>query len=254
MQPISMISGAGQGIGRAAAIRFAEAGYAVSICDTDKEAGLEVIRLIRKLGGKAMFMCADMGVKSDVERWFQVTLTEFGPPQVLINNAGIGKGAPVLELSAADWERVLSVNLTGTFLASQLAARSMKEYGIKGSIVNLASTRALMSEAGTEAYSATKGGILALTHAMAVSLGQYGIRVNAISPGWIETRDWQLSSRATTPYHSEQDKLQHPAGRVGVPDDIAGACLYLCGPGAGFITGQNFIIDGGMTVKMIYEE
>ncbi|MNC50176.1 2-(S)-hydroxypropyl-CoM dehydrogenase [compost metagenome] len=111
-----------------------------------------------------------------------------------------------------------------------------------------------MSEAGTEAYSASKGGILALTHAMAVSLGGYGIRVNAVIPGWIETRDWQLGARSVTPFHSEQDRLQHPAGRVGTPEDIAAACLYLCGDGAGFVTGQNLVVDGGMTIKMIYEE
>lgn len=110
-----------------------------------------------------------------------------------------------------------------------------------------------MSEPDTEAYSASKGGLLALTHSMAVSLGPYGIRVNAVSPGWIETCDWQLSSRATLPQHSERDKKQHPVGRVGTPDDIAEACLYLTGPQSGFITGQNLIIDGGMTIRMIYE-
>jgi NAD(P)-dependent dehydrogenase (short-subunit alcohol dehydrogenase family) len=249
-----MISGAGQGIGRAAAIRFAEAGCRVSICDVDKEAGREVVRLIRKIGGEALFMYADMGKQADIEQWFKVTQAELGPMHVLVNNAGIGRSAPVLELSAADWERVLAVNLTGTFLASQLAARSMKEHGLRGSIVNIASTRALMSETDTEAYSATKGGILALTHAMAVSLGPYGIRVNAVSPGWIETGDWQLSTRSVSPQHTDRDRLQHPVGRVGIPDDIAGACLYLSGDSAGFITGQNLVIDGGMTVKMIYEE
>jgi NAD(P)-dependent dehydrogenase (short-subunit alcohol dehydrogenase family) len=254
MPKTALISGAGQGIGRCIAIRFAEAGYAVSLCDTDREAGLETIRMIKASGGAAMFMCADMGLKEDVERWVRVTMTELGQPVALINNAGISRNAPFLELTADDWTRVLSVNLTGAFLASQLVAREMKAQGTAGSIVNISSTRALMSEAGTEAYSASKGGILALTHAMAVSLGSYGIRVNAVSPGWIETRDWQYSSRASTPVHSEADKLQHPAGRVGVPDDIAQACLYLCGRNAGFITGQNLVIDGGMTVKMIYEE
>ncbi len=109
-----------------------------------------------------------------------------------------------------------------------------------------------MSEPNTEAYTASKGGIVALTHGMAISLGKYGIRVNAISPGWIETRDWQYSARAKKPKHSERDRLQHPVGRVGKPEDIAQACLFLA-EHADFMTGQNIIIDGGMTVKMIYE-
>jgi NAD(P)-dependent dehydrogenase (short-subunit alcohol dehydrogenase family) len=253
MQKVAAITGGGQGIGRAAAIRFAEAGYAVSLCDIDKEAGAEVIRRIRKLGGKAMFMRADTGIPEEIERWLRLTRDDFGTIDILINNTGISCNGSMLDLRLEDWDRVLSVNLRGAFVASQTAARTMKEQDTGGSIVNIASTRALMSEADTEAYSASKGGILALTHAMAVSLGKYGIRVNAVSPGWIETGDWQRTDRAVTPVHSEQDRLQHPAGRVGVPDDIAQACLYLCGEHAGFITGQNLVIDGGMTVKMIYE-
>jgi NAD(P)-dependent dehydrogenase (short-subunit alcohol dehydrogenase family) len=117
----------------------------------------------------------------------------------------------------------------------------------------MASTRAFMSEAGTEAYSASKGGIVALTHAMAISLSGTGIRVNSISPGWIETRHMKRADRAGTPQHSEADRAQHPVGRVGDPTDIAEACVYLA-EHAGFVTGQNLIVDGGMTVKMIYEE
>jgi NAD(P)-dependent dehydrogenase (short-subunit alcohol dehydrogenase family) len=109
-----------------------------------------------------------------------------------------------------------------------------------------------MSEAGTEAYTASKGGIVALTHGLAISLGPHRIRVNCISPGWIETRDWQYASRAQLPVHSERDREQHPVGRLGRPEDVAEACLFLAQ--AGFMTGQNITLDGGMTVKMIYEE
>jgi len=253
MKKTALITGGGQGIGRALAVRFAENGYAVSLCDVDKEAGLEVVKHIRSFGGMAMFLRADVAAEEDVRRWVRLTVEEFGRIDVLINNAGIGRNAPFLELAAEDFDRVIAVNLRGTFLCSREAARLMKEAG-GGSIVNLSSTRALMSEPGTEAYSASKGGILALTHAMAVSLGPDGIRVNAVSPGWIETGDWQLSARSKTPRHSERDKLQHPVGRVGVPYDIADLCVYLSSEQAGFITGQNFVVDGGMTVKMIYEE
>ncbi len=116
---------------------------------------------------------------------------------------------------------------------------------MRGSIVNIASTRAFMSEPNTEAYSASKGGIVALTHATAVSLGARGIRVNSVSPGWIETRAGAK--------HSRRDRQQHPAGRVGTPEDVAQACFYIAEQ-AGFMTGQNLVLDGGMTVKMIYED
>ena len=145
------------------------------------------------------------------------------------------------------------MNLRGTFLCSQAVARQMSAAGKPGCIINIASTRAFMSEAGTEAYTASKGGIVALTHGMAISLGAHRIRVNCISPGWIEVGDWQYSERASTPHHSEPDREQHPVGRVGTPEDIARACRFLA-EDAEFMTGQNITIDGGMTVKMIYEE
>ncbi|WNQ09703.1 glucose 1-dehydrogenase [Paenibacillus aurantius] len=253
MQKTALITGGGQGIGRALALRFAQDGYAVSLVDRDKEAGLEVIRHIRQYGGNAMFMCIDVADEEAVGRWMQLTHEDMGRVDVLINNAGIMANGSMLELPVSEFDRVIAVNLRGTFVCSQQAARIMKSLG-KGSIINIASTRALMSEPDTEAYSASKGGILSLTHAMAVSLGGYGIRVNAISPGWIETADWQYSPRAKKPEHSERDMLQHPVGRVGVPYDIADACLFLASDQTGFITGQNLVIDGGMTVKMIYEE
>ncbi|HSV26450.1 MAG TPA: SDR family oxidoreductase, partial [Sedimentisphaerales bacterium] len=132
------------------------------------------------------------------------------------------------------------VNLTGPFLTSKHAAPHIARN--KGGIVNIASTRALMSEANTEAYSASKAGLVGLTHALAVSLGP-DVRVNCISPGWIDTADSRLS---------DADHAQHPAGRAGRPEDIAEMTLYLCSAAAGFITGQNFVVDGGMTKKMIY--
>jgi NAD(P)-dependent dehydrogenase (short-subunit alcohol dehydrogenase family) len=225
----------------------------VSIADTDGEAGLETVRLLQAGGAGALFVQTDVSLAGEVENWTDATTRELGCPTLLVNNAGIGCRAPFLELSAEDFDRVVAVNLRGTFLCSQSVARRMVAQGSGGAIVSIASTRAFMSEPGTEAYTASKGGIVSLTHAMAVSLGPHRIRVNCISPGWIETRDWQYSPRQERPLHSERDCLQHPVGRVGRPGDIAEACLFLA-ESAGFITGQNLIIDGGMTVKMIYEE
>ena len=247
------ITGGAQGIGRAIALRFAAGGYAVSISDPDDKAGVELAGKVEQAGTKAMYVPADVSQAEQVERWIAQTVDQLGCPSVLVNNAGIGRRAPFLELSATDFDRVIAVNLRGTFLCSQAVARRMVERRLGGAIINIASTRAFMSEPGTEAYTASKGGIVALTHGMAISLGPHGIRVNCISPGWIETRDWQYTPRAQKPEHSERDRLQHPVGRVGKPGDIADACFYIAEQ-ATFMTGQNLTLDGGMTVKMIYEE
>ncbi len=248
---IVAITGGGQGIGRAVAYRFAEAGYAVSIAEPDAAAGREAVAGIEKRRGRALFVRADVGRDADIRRWVERTVKELGVPDVLVNNAGIGKPAPFLKLRPADFDRVIAVNLRGTFRCSQEFARHMVKRGRGGAVVNISSTRAFMSEPGTEAYTASKGGIYALTHGMALSLGPERIRVNCIAPGWIETRDWKKSSLAQAPKHSKVDREQHPVGRVGRPGDIAEACLYLAD--AGFMTGQTITIDGGMTVKMIYE-
>ncbi|MEC0228548.1 SDR family NAD(P)-dependent oxidoreductase [Paenibacillus alba] len=254
MPKIAAITGGGQGIGRAIALAYAKEGYRVSIADVDYDAGMETLSLLKPYTNDALFMKLDISKEEEVRLWMERTAAELGGIDVLVNNAGIMHNEDVFALTAEQFHRVISVNLGGAFLCSQAAARLMKESGKGGSIINMASTRAYMSEANTEAYSASKGGIAALTHAMAVSLGDYGIRVNAISPGWIEVRDWQSGSKKERPVHSEIDRSQHPVGRVGKPEDVASACLYLSSDQAGFITGQNLTIDGGMSVKMIYAE
>lgn len=250
---VAAITGAGNGIGRGVAWHLAGAGYAVSLADTDSDAAVEVLNQVRDHGGKAVFVETDVAEPEQVEVWMRETVRDLGHPDVLVNNAGITRGAPFLELTAADFDRVIAVNLRGTLLCSQAVARRMIERAKAGAIINIASTRAFMSEPDTEAYSASKGGIVALTHAMAISLGPHRIRVNCISPGWIETDDWQYSVRATAARHSRRDREQHPVGRVGKPLDVAEACLFLA-EHASFMTGHNLMLDGGMTVKMIYED
>lgn len=250
-EKVVAITGGAQGIGRGIAYAFAEAGYAVSIADTAADAGDEAVAHIGKIGRRAIYEHVDVSRTDDVHHWIARTVRDLGVPDVLVNNAGINANKPFLELSVENFDRVQGVNVRGTFLCSQAVARELVKANRGGAIINIASTRAFMSEADTEAYTASKGGIVALTHGMAISLGGYGIRVNSVSPGWIETSDWQYSGRAKDPHHSDADNAQHPVGRVGVPDDIAKACLFLAND-ASFMTGQNIIIDGGMSVKMIY--
>ncbi|MFO7563581.1 MAG: glucose 1-dehydrogenase [Enhygromyxa sp.] len=249
---IVAVTGGAQGIGRAIALHFASQGYAVSVADPAADALAELCELVRERGVPALGRTSDVAEAEAVTAWMDQTVDELGCPDVLVNNAGIMIRKPLLELPAEDFDRVIAVNLRGCFLCAQAAARAMVKHDKAGAIINIASTRAFMSEPDTEGYAASKGGIVALTHAMAISLGAHGVRVNCISPGWIETGDWQHSSRARVPEHSARDRDQHPVGRVGRPDDVAEACLYLAT--AGFVTGQNLTIDGGMTVKMIYEE
>lgn len=237
------VTGGAQGIGRAIAEHFAAHGYAVSIADTHVAAGRAALKVLHRQGADAEFFRTDISKEADVKAWLRATVQRLGCPDVLVNNAGIRASAPFLTLSPKAFDLVLATNLRGAFLCTQEAARQMAKHKVRGAIVNIASTRAFMSEPGTEAYSASKGGIIALTHATAVSLGAKGIRVNSISPGWIETRGRR---------HSRRDRLQHPAGRVGTPQDIAVACRYVAEQ-AGFMTGQNLTLDGGMSVKMIYE-
>lgn len=241
----ALVTGGARGIGRAVAGRLAAAGYGVAVVDADAEAGQRAASEIGRGGqGDAIFIRADVAIESDAVAAIETALRHFGGLDLLVNNAGINCRKPLAELSLDDWQRVIGTNLTGVFLFSKHAAAALK--AARGAIVNVASTRALMSEADTEAYAASKGGIVALSHALAVSLGPE-VRVNCVSPGWIDVSATRPGGAVPL---SAEDHAQHPAGRVGSPEDVADAILYLAG--AGFVTGANLVIDGGMTRKMIY--
>ncbi len=246
---VAIVTGGAQGIGLAISQVFLNAGASVAIGDIDDQAGSWAME---KLGqpGRTLCVSTDVSQEPAVVALMERTINRFGRIDYLINNAGFSRNKPLAQLTLADWNAVIGTNLTGTMLCAKYAAPHLKT--AKGAIVNIASTRALMSEPNTEAYSASKGGILALTHALAMSLGPE-TRVNCISPGWIVTQGFHREEKPPQPL-SKQDHAQHPCGRAGVPQDIAAMALYLCSDAAGFITGQNFIIDGGMTKKMIYVE
>lgn len=240
------ITGGAQGIGKGIAQAFLKAGARVALVDCDRDAGLAAERELTALG-EACFIEADIACECAVKEAVASTLKRFGRLDVLVNNAGINIRKPLAELKLEEWQRVIAVNLTGALLCARECARELARR--KGAVVNIASTRALMSEPDSESYAASKGGLVALTHALAVSLGP-AVRVNCISPGWIDVSSWRKGGRQEK--LSEADHRQHPAGRVGVPNDVARLALFLADPANGFLTGQNLVLDGGMTRRMIY--
>ena len=242
---VVIVTGSGQGIGREIACAFASEGTSVVIAEIVPESGMETEDIIKSAGGDALFIETDVSSPENSEILMRKTAEKYGRIDVLVNNAGISKKTPVYSLAAKEWHRIIDTNLGSVFFFSRAAAGFMRNTG-GGVIINIASTRAFMSESGSEAYTASKGGIISITHALAASLAPERIRVNSIAPGWIETGDYSILTGA--------DHLQHFSGRVGRPDDIARACLFLASPENDFINGANLVIDGGMTRKMIYEE
>lgn len=243
---VVIVTGAAQGIGRNVAEAYALAGAKVVLADHQEAEGAAAAASIRHEGGEAVFVRCDVRKEQEIIQLMSTAVKEFGRVDILINNAGVARWKSPYDLAVDEWDDVLNTNARSCFLASREAAKYMRNNERGGSIVNMASTRALMSEPDTEAYAASKGAIVALTHALAISLGKDRIRVNCISPGWIETGNIDELK--------PEDHEQHPAGRVGVPSDIARACLYLTAPDNTFVTGTNLTVDGGMTRKMIYED
>jgi len=241
-----IVTGAGNGIGKGVALQYAEKGANVVVADKDAEAGEKTVSLIKERGGKSIFVLTDVRCEADIVRLMETANQTYGHIDILINNAGVSVFKSPYELTLEEWDDILNTNLRSVFLCSREAAKYMRQNKDGGAIVNIASTRAIMSEPNSEAYAATKGGIVALTHALAASFSQDRITVNAISPGWIETGDYSKLR--------EIDHEQHFSRRVGKPDDIARACLYLTAKENDFVTGINLIVDGGMTKKMIYVE
>lgn len=243
-----LVTGGAQGIGRGVVERFLDAGWQVAVLDADAEAGEKLAGEL--MGRGPLLVChGDVAEAEAVRTTVARIVAAWGGLDALVNNAGVMLRKPLAELTLAEWRRVLDVNLTGALLCARQTAPLLGER--RGSIVNIASTRALMSEPDTESYSASKGGLVALTHALAVSLGPQ-VRVNAVSPGWIDVSGWKKARDRRPEALSPADHDQHPAGRVGTPEDVAELVYYLASPASGFVTGQDFVVDGGMTRKMIY--
>jgi NAD(P)-dependent dehydrogenase (short-subunit alcohol dehydrogenase family) len=240
VKPVALITGGAKGIGHAIARHLIASGWQVGIIDLP-DSGLR-----RAFARERDVFAIEGDVRNEetASDAVDATIHRFHRLDGLISNAGIMIRKPLRRLTFSEWHRVLDTNLTAAFLLARAAEKPLRK--ARGAIVSIASTRALMSEPNTESYSASKGGLLALTHALAISLAP-DVRVNCVSPGWIETRNYSGLR--------QKDHKQHPAGRVGRPEDVAELVSWLLdGKRSGFVTGANFVIDGGMTRKMIYEE
>lgn len=244
---IAVITGAARGIGRACAERFASDGATVVVSDIDEEEGEACAEAIRQSGGAATFSACDVAQKLDVRNLVTSTVDQHGRVDICVSNAGIVHGAEFLDLKEADFDRVLNVNLKGTFMLGQAAARRMVEQveagGKPGSIINMSSVNAVFAIPNQVPYTISKGGVNQLTKVMALSLASYGIRVNAIGPGSIMTD----ILKAVANDQAAMDKIMSrtPLGRIGEPGEVASVAAFLASDDASYITGQTIYPDGG---------
>ena len=244
---IALVTGAASGIARAVAIRFAQEGAAVMAADASDRGGMETVDQIRAFGGKALFAHLDVSKPEQVSQAVQRTIDELGDLHILFNGAGILTYGTVLETTEEAWNRMMAVNLTGTFLCSKAALAHMVVKG-RGAIINVASTTGSHDAcAHAAAYVTSKGGVTLLTRSMAIDFAKQGIRVNAICPGPTDT---PMLRNALTPEELDAFAKTFPMSRLGKPEEIAGAALFLASEDASFVTGAILHVDGGQTAEV----
>lgn len=247
---VALITGAGSGIGRCAALLFAADGAAVGVLDADSDAARATADAVAAAGGHAVDLAVDVRDAQAVADAVDATVAAFGRLDVLHNNAGVSVRGSVLDATDDDWERCWSVNVLGTVACTRAAVPRMTR---GGAIVNTASVAAQVGVRDLAAYTAAKGAIIALTRSMAVDLAPLGIRVNAVAPGTVVTpmSEELLSARGAGDRAAglAATIAKYPIGRLGQPEEIAGVALFLAGPGAAFVTGTTVTADGGMTAQ-----
>ena len=244
---VSIITGATKGIGLACAYEFAREGAKVMLAGRTESLGNEAAERIRTAGGEAIFVRCDVSQSDQVRNLIEAAVEHYGRIDVVVNNAGVNHSANFLEITEEDWDWVMSVDLKGTFLVSQAAARVMVEQGIPGVIINMSSVMAVLALADQAPYCAAKGGVNQLTKAMALALADYGIRVNAIGPGPVMT---ELMQRVVHNKEKEAELLSRlPIGRIAECEEIARVAVFLASDDSSFFTGQTIYPDGGRMIQ-----
>jgi len=239
---VAAVTGAGQGIGRAVVLALAREGAAVLVSDVDLQMAQETAREIESQGGRAVSLKVDVTERQDAEELTATAVREFGCLDILVNNAGVYPSAPIIEIKEAEWDLVMAINLKGAFLCSQAAVRQMMVQR-DGVIVNVSSVDAKTRTRGNAHYAAAKAGVISFTRTLACEAAPYGIRVNAVAPGWIGTETLLKKSDRW-----QQAVEEIPVGRLGTPEDVAEAVLFLTSSAAGYITGEVLDVNGGMVM------
>ncbi len=247
---VAIVTGAGSGIGRAIALEFAREGARVVVAELDTAPCHQSTKTLLEAGGEAIAVQTDVSNDASARRLVETAVTQFGPPDVLVNNAAIMPMGAVTDTTQDDWDRVMAVNVRGIFHCSRHVISEMKKSKRGGSIINLGSVTAIVGTPGIAAYTASKGAVVALTRQMAIDYAADAIRVNSVSPGTVDT---PMLARAVA-LSDDQAKARagfdaiHPIGRVGTPKEIARAAVFLASDESSFVTGSNLMIDGGYTV------
>lgn len=251
---VSLITGAASGMGRATAILFAREGSKVAAADVDEAGGRKTVDLIHEIGGDAFFVKADVSREADARNMVEQTVARYGRLDILFNNAGVEQGVELTEMTEQEWDRVVDIDLKGVFLGSKYGIREMLKTG-GGVIISTASISGILAQNSLPAYNAAKAGVINLTHNIALEYGPRNIRANAICPGAIETPMLKRAFDGKPENEPIRKYFHHtvPLHRLGQPEDIAKAALFLASDDASYITGHALVVDGGFTVGSLMD-
>lgn len=250
---VALVTGAGEGIGRGCALALADAGAVIFVNDKNTTTGAATVETIRAAGGQAHFVAADVAKADEVAAMFQAVAAQTSALHVLLNNAGVNLFKGMQETSLEEWNRIFSVDSAGVYLVTKAALPLLKAAG-GASVINIASVHASLTVPNMTAYAAAKGAVLAMGRSLAQELGQFGIRVNTVSPGFMDTPllDSWLATEPDPEATMARVNGYHPLGRIGRPQDVGNLVTFLAGDESSFINGANILIDGGLTTRLMH--